>query len=244
MPSPEHSTPDGSEFEAPTSAEVDVPEAVESEAVAEAVVTPEREAENVAAHELLSNSETYRMGLREKASNFLTDVQHKVASTKNAASTPKAIVLEIRRDMARYKYQRISEKQDKSRFEFVNNRRDRKAAAAYDKLQDREDALSGQEKKMAGRHEQVDMNAVERMKDVEVRRKELAEDKIAAMERKVIREQQRERRQALRSEKLSHSEREAQVKAFIDGRKKQIRAAAIKAIQRDVALGDINYGLT
>lgn len=250
MPSPEHSTPDGSEYQRPTTdfepsegdvvqGEVVPPSGQES---AEAPKGPERAAEDIAAQELLNSSETYRMGVREKASNFLTSVQHKIASAKNAASTPKAIVLEIRRDMTQYKYTRLSEKQDKSRFDFVNNRRDRLAAATYDKLQVREGQLSAQEAKMTGRHEQADANGIERMKDIEVRRQELADNKVAAMERKITRAEQRERRSALRHEKLSHTEREEKVKAFINGRSKQIRAAAIKAIQEQVAVGDMNYG--
>ena len=203
----------------------------------EVVKTPERTEKELKAHEVLSGFQTYKTDVREGVAESVTAIQRKVAKAKNLASAPKALYLEVKRDAAQEKYDRISAMQDQSKFEFINRRRDRKAAAAYDKLSARQGSVDKHDAKMSGRLEAVDQAGTERLNAIEQRREELVKDKIAATERKLIREEQRERRQALKNERsLSHTEREQKVKAFSKEDMKRIRLTAVKILE-----GNSNY---
>lgn len=113
----------------------------------------------------------YRTDVRENAANFMTNVQRTVAHTKNLLSSPKNFYLQLRRDRMQRKYDRISAKQDASRFNFINRRRDRKARKLYGKLQKREAALKGHNAMMRGRVEKVNKRGDERLSAVAERRK-------------------------------------------------------------------------
>lgn len=196
----------------------------------------ERIEHEVQAHEVLNKFQMYRTDVRENAANFMTNVQRTVAHTKNLLSSPKNFYLQLRRDRMQRKYDRISAKQDASRFNFINRRRDRKARKMYGKLQKREAALNGHNAMMRGRVEKVNKKGDERLSAVAERRKELMEKKIAAEERRVLRRARRDRRMELMrtGKKVSHAERERMIeKSFTPEDKKRIRQMAIAAVRRE-----------
>lgn len=146
-------------------------------------------------------------------------------------STPKAMVLDYRRDRAQRKYDRISAKQDASRFDFVNRHRDRRAAKAYAKLQHHEANASGHRNMMQARVDKVDNKANERREAIDMRRKQLMAERIKAQERKLIREERRARRQEMAHERsLSHAERERRASSLTPEDMKRIRKAAIASL--------------
>lgn len=184
----------------------------------------------------MNKFQMYRTDVRENAANFMTNIQRTVAHTKNLLSSPKNFYLQLRRDRMQRKYDRISAKQDASRFNFINRRRDRKARKMYGKLQKREAALNGHNAMLRGRVEKVNKKGDERLSAVAERRKELMEKKIAAEERRVLRRARRDRRMELMrtGKKVSHVERERMIeKSFTLEDKKRIRQMAVAAVRRE-----------
>lgn len=194
------------------------------------------EKEKASAEEFLIKFQELRTDVRQEAAEALTGIQRRIAQGKNLLSSPKNTILQWRKERAQNKYDRLTRKQDASRFDFVNQRIDRKTKVAYDKLTGHTEAHDAHTQMMAARLETVDTKGNERQEMIDAKRKELVEARTVAIERKLIRQERREQRQKLeaRSDEYTYAEREAAINKFIDQAdfKKKIRHQAEELLKR------------
>lgn len=182
------------------------------------------------AGEILSFSEQLRMMIKETASEDVTTISTSLNKARAFLGKPRTKLLERRLASAQKKYDRISAKQDKSRFSLINNRRNRKAAEAYEKLQESVSALEFRNNVVKARETSVAEKGENRREAIEQRKRQLMDKRIEAQTRK----QERAERRARRLNKVegeSHKDREARISHFTEEDYRRMRRLAIEALK-------------
>lgn len=182
------------------------------------------------AGEILSFSEQLRMMIRETASEDVTAISTSLNKARAFLGKPRIKLLERRLASAQKKYDRISAKQDRSRFALINNRRNRKAAEAYQKLQESVSALESRNNVVKARETSVAEKGDNRREAIEQRKRDLMEKRIEAQTHK----QERAERRARRLNKVegeSYKDREARVSQFTEEDYRRMRRLAIEALK-------------
>lgn len=182
------------------------------------------------AGEILSFSQQLRIMIRESASENVTATQTKLNEARAFLGRPRTKLLESRLATAQKKYDRLSARQDKSRFGFINRRNERKAGDAFLKLQESINALENRNNILKSREHAVAGKGEDRHEAIEQRKQDLINNRIEAEKRKQIRAEQRSRRLA-KIEGETFQERERRVKLFTPEDERRMRELAIKAIK-------------
>lgn len=192
----------------------------------------ERTADELDAREVLGRFRTFHATVKEGIVDSVAFAERKVAQAKNVASSPKLAILSLRERAAANIDGRMAALQDRTENKYLGKVVDKVSNFTYKKYSERNAAANRQKDKMKGRLDTVDRAQSERLKAIDDRQQELIEAKVVAVERKLIRQEQRRRRLELRGERgLSSADRERLIKALSIDDKKRIRSAAVTALE-------------
>ena len=196
----------------------------------------ERELEEHSAAEFLLGFKDLRADVHQEAVKVISSIEGTIAKGKNLLSSPRNFLLYYRVESTKQKYDRVSKKLDSSRFDFINRHYENKAQGVSSDLDSRTKSYVEHTEKMQDRLGSVEKHNKERQEVIDAKRKELHEERVAAVERRIARHERAKQRRKLEHEysQYAYKEREAAINKYIEQPviKKRIRFQAEKIVRR------------
>lgn len=192
----------------------------------------ERTAEELFAREVLSRHQRLHMTIKKGVASSLGVAERGFAYAMNTVTSPKLAWFAVRDNAYARIDRRVAGLQGKFDNKVVNWAVDKAAGIAYNKYENSNKVVDRVREERASRHDRVDRKQAGRTEKIGNNIGRLIEGKVAAVERKLIREEQRRRRLELRGERgIRSSERERLIKTLSYEDKKRIRSVAVTTVE-------------